>query len=62
MAITFNSATRLGFPQVEPNHLSAPRDGGVYAQRPAVEGIDVLYQGQFVVYGADKVDFEGPGI
>ena len=32
MAITIK---RDGYGQVEPNHLSAPRDGGVWAQLPA---------------------------
>lgn len=62
MAITFKAADRKGYPQVEPNHLSAPRDGGVYGQRPAKAGIDVLYQGQFVVYGAEDVSFDGKGV
>ena len=39
MAITIE---KDGYGQVEPNHLSAPRDGGVYAQLPAAEDIEVL--------------------
>lgn len=49
--------------QVEPNHLSAPRDGGVFAQLPADDSIEVLEQGMFVKYdyAAGKVDFTGKG-
>lgn len=49
--------------QVEPNHLSAPRDGGVYAQLPADDSIEVLEQGMFVKYdyANDKVAFTGDG-
>lgn len=52
------------FAQVEPNHLSAPRDGGVYAQLPADESIEVLEQGMIVKYdmAAGKVALTGNGI
>ncbi len=40
----------LGYGQVEPNHLSAQRNGQVYAQLPAAANIDVLENGQFVKY------------
>lgn len=40
--------TRVGYGQVEPNHLSAPRNGHVYAQLPAAKDINVLEQGMFV--------------
>ncbi len=52
-----------GYGQVEPNHLSAPRDGGVYAQLPAAEGIEVLENGMFVKYdyAAGECNFEGDG-
>jgi hypothetical protein len=33
---------------VEPNHLSAPRDGGVFAQYPAAADINVLENGMIV--------------
>lgn len=48
---------------VEPNHLSAPRSGGVYGQLPADESIEILEQGTFVKYdyAAGKVDFDGEG-
>lgn len=38
---------------VEPNHLSAPRNGHVYAQRPAADGIAVLENGMFVDYNVN---------
>lgn len=37
---------------VEPNHLSAPRNGQVYAQYPAAEAITELENGMFVKYDA----------
>lgn len=60
MAITI---TRDGYGQLEPNHLSAPRNGQVYGQLPAAEGIDVLEQGMFVKYdyAAGEVNFTGEG-
>ena len=58
MAITFK---RDGYGQVEPNHLSAPRDGRVYAQLPAADGITILENGMFVCYdyAAGEVNFDG---
>ena len=47
MAVTI---AREGFGYVEPNHLSAPRNGQVYAQLPAAEDIEVLENGMFVKY------------
>lgn len=60
MAITINYD---GFPYVEPNHLSAPRTGQVYASLPAEAGIDVLENGRFVKYdyAAGEVNFTGDG-
>ena len=60
MAITI---TRKGYGQVEPNHLSAPRDGRVYGQLPAADGIDILEQGMFVHYdyAAGECNFDGDG-
>lgn len=43
-----------GYGQVEPNHLSAPRNGQVYAQLPAAADIDLLENGQFVKYDYAK--------
>lgn len=42
--------TRVGFGQVEPNHLSAQRNGQIYAQLPADKEITMLENGQFVKY------------
>lgn len=54
---------RIGFGQVEPNHLSAQRNGQIYGQLPAAADIKVLENGQFVKY--DYVNgvcnFEGAG-
>lgn len=60
MAVTIK---RDGYSQVEPNHLSAPRTGQVFAQLPAKEGIDKLEQGMFVHYdyAAGNVNFDGSG-
>ena len=54
---------RLGFGQVEPNHLSAQRTSQIYAQLPAAADIKVLENGQFVKYDyANGVcNFEGAG-
>ena len=41
---------KKGFGQVEPNHLSAQRNGQIYAQLPCNSGIDELQNGQFVQY------------
>jgi len=53
---------RIGYGQVEPNHLSAQRTGQIYAQLPAT-GIEQLENGQFVKYdyANGKVDFTGEG-
>lgn len=60
MAVTIK---RIGYAQVEPNHLSAPRDGHVYGQLPAASAIEVLEQGQYVYYdkAAGEVNFTGNG-
>lgn len=54
---------RIGFGQVEPNHLSAQRTSQIYAQLPAAADIEILENGQFVKYDyAEKVcNFEGAG-
>ena len=54
---------RVGYGQVEPNHLSAQRTGQIYAQLPAKNDINLLENGQFIKYNyADGVvDFEGEG-
>lgn len=60
MAITFK---KDGYGQVEPNHLSAPRDGRVYGQLPANDDIEILEQGMFVKYdyAAGECNFDGDG-
>ena len=52
-----------GYGQVEPNHLSAQRNGQIYAQPPADPAIDQLEQGQFVKYDYRNglVNFTGAG-
>lgn len=57
------SFVEYGYGQVEPNHLSAQRNGQIYAQLPAKNDIEKLEQGQFVKYNYAEgvVDFEGPG-
>jgi hypothetical protein len=42
--------TRIGYGQVEPNHLSAQRTAQIYAQLPAKEGTEILENGQYVKY------------
>ena len=41
---------RKGFGQVEPNHLSAQGNRQIYAQLPLDSSIDILENGQFMVY------------
>ena len=54
---------RIGFGQVEPNHLSAQRTGQIYAQLPANKNITQLENGQFVKYDYEngEVNFTGKG-
>ena len=42
--------TRIGYGQVEPNHLSAQRNGQIYAQLPMAEALEVLENGMFAKY------------
>lgn len=55
--------TKIGYGQVEPNHLSAQRTGQIYAQLPANTGIDTLENGQFIKYKPQYgvCDFTGQG-
>lgn len=55
--------SRIGFGQVEPNHLSAQRNGQIYGQLPAAADIAILENGQFVKYDykAGACNFEGAG-
>jgi hypothetical protein len=54
---------RIGFGQVEPNHLSAQRTAQIYAQLPANADIKQLENGQFVKYdyANGEVNFTGAG-
>jgi len=54
---------RIGFGQVEPNHLSAQRTGQIYAQLPANSDIAVLENGQYVKYdyANGEVNYTGEG-
>ena len=54
---------RIGFGQVEPNHLSAQRTAQIYAQLPAAADIAILENGQFVKYdyANGEVNFTGAG-
>lgn len=54
---------RVGFGQVEPNHLSAQRNGQVYASLPCNKDIEILENGQFVKYdyANNEVNFTGAG-
>ena len=52
-----------GFGQLEPNHLSAQRNGQIYAQLPCASSIEKLENAQFVKYDYAKgeVNFTGAG-
>ena len=54
---------KLGYGQIEANHLSARRNGKIYAQLPADKSIEVLENGQFVKYDYANgvVNFTGEG-
>lgn len=54
---------QLGYGQVEPNHLSAQRNGQIYAQLPCVNTIDKLENGMFVKYdyANGQVNLTGKG-
>ena len=54
---------RIGFGQVEPNHLSAQRTGQIYAQLPAATAITTLENGQFAKYdyASGEVNYTGAG-
>jgi len=55
--------TRIGYGQVEPNHLSAQRTGQIYAQLPAASSLKTLENGQFVKYdyANGEVNLTGAG-
>ena len=52
-----------GFGQLEPNHLSAQRNGQIYAQLPCESSMEVLQNAQFVKYdyANGEVNFTGAG-
>ena len=52
-----------GFGQLEPNHLSAQRNGQIYAQLPCESSIEKLENAQFVKYdyAEGEVNFTGAG-
>ena len=52
-----------GFGQLEPNHLSAQRNGQIYAQLPCESSIEKLENAQFVKYdyANGEVNFTGEG-
>ena len=54
---------KQGFGQLEPNHLSAQRNGQIYAQLPCDSSIEVLQNAQFVKYdyAKGKVGYTGEG-
>ena len=54
---------KQGFGQLEPNHLSAQRNGQIYAQLPCDSSIEVLQNAQFVKYdyAKGKVSYTGEG-
>ena len=54
---------KQGFGQLEPNHLSAQRNGQIYAQLPCESSIEVLQNAQFVKYdyAKGKVGYSGEG-
>lgn len=55
--------TKVGYGQVEPNHLSAKRTAQIYAQLPCDSAITVLENGTYVKYDlkTGKVNFTGEG-
>lgn len=54
---------RIGFGQVEPNHLSAQRTSQIYAQLPLKKDMTILENGQFVKYdyANNEVNLTGKG-
>ena len=54
---------KQGFGQLEPNHLSAQRNGQIYAQLPCESSMEDLQNAQFVKYdyAKGKVGYTGEG-
>lgn len=42
--------TKIGYGQVEPNHLSAQKTGQIFAQLPAHSSLNVVENGMFLFY------------
>lgn len=42
--------TKVGYGQVEPNHLSAQKTGQIFAQLPAHDSLNVVENGMFLYY------------
>lgn len=61
--ITESNYVEYGYGQVEPNHLSAQRNGQIYAQLPADKDIQILENGKFLKYDYAKgvANCDGPG-
>lgn len=55
--------SRVGYGQVEPNHLNAQRTGELYDQLPCAPSIKQLENGQFAKYDManEEVNFTGEG-
>lgn len=54
-----DTISRIGFGQVEPNHMSFQRTAQIYAQLPAASDIGILENGQFVKYDYAHMDGSG---
>ena len=54
---------KQGYGQLEPNHLSAQRNGQIHAQLPCESSMEVLQNAQFVKYdyAEGEVNFTGEG-
>ena len=53
---------KIGYGQVEPNHLSAQRTGQIYAQLPAADGLSVVENGMFLKYDLSAGEMNKNGI
>jgi len=55
--------TKIGYGQVEPNHLSAQRTGQIYAQLPMSDAVSLIQNGNFVKYdrATGECNFTGAG-
>lgn len=53
--------TKIGYGQVEPNHLSAQRTGQIYAQTPVADEIEVVENGMFLKLDTEAGVLNGTG-